>query len=111
MGTTLRRLLILCLAAALFVGATVQLLPTPALADMGVHSGQMGGCDEPATPPAKRLPNCIDHFGCLTVPALPVSPTALVMPVRWISVAYVSGAASLPGQSIKPELSPPILTV
>jgi hypothetical protein len=117
--TVLRRLLTLCLAAAFFVGATVQVLPSSmALADVGGHgnkmancNGQMSDCGDPSTPPAKHMPNCIDHFGCLTVPALATSPTALPTPFRWTSVAYVSGASSLLGQSVEPELSPPILAV
>ena len=126
MAMVLKRFLVLTLAAAFFVGATVQLLPSgTALADAGVHSDKIAGCDRPAAiplkpmadrdgpvmPPAKPMPNCIDHVGCLTVPALSTAPTALPMPFRWASVAYISGAASLVGRSVEPELSPPILTV
>jgi hypothetical protein len=124
MATVLRRLLTLVLAAAFFVSATVRLLPSSTvLADMGVHSSKTAGCDGPPAvkpmadrdgpgmPPAKPMANCIDHFGCLTVPALATAPTALPMPFRWASIAYMSGAPSLVGRSIEPELSPPILAV
>jgi len=119
MATVLRRLLTICLAAAFFVGATVQVLPSSfALADVRSHTDQMVGCNsqmsdgsDALAPPAKHTPNCIDHFGCLMVPALETSPTALPTPFRWASVAYASGASSLFGQSVEPELSPPILAV
>jgi hypothetical protein len=120
MATVLRRLLTICLAAAFFVGATVQLLPSSStLADIGSQAAdkmvdcnhQMTDCADPSAPPAKHMPNCIDHFGCLTVPALETAPTALPTPFRWISVAYISGASSFLGQSVEPELSPPILAV
>ena len=120
MATVLRRLLTICLAATFLVGATVQLLPSSgALADLGSRAAdkmadcnhQMSDCGDPSAPPAKHMPNCIDHVGCLTVPVLEASPTAVPMPFRWTSVAYISGAASLLGQSVQPELSPPILAV
>lgn len=109
MPTVVRRFLTLCLATALLVGATVQILPwSAAIADTG-HSDQMAGCTEPQAPPVKHMPNCIDHYGCLTVQALPTSPARLVVPFQWISVAYVVGATPLLGLSVKPELTPPIL--
>jgi hypothetical protein len=126
MATVLRRLLTLFLAAAFFVGATVQVLPSSAaLADVGIHSDKMAGrdgasaaplkpvadCDGPGVPPAKPMANCIDHFGCLTVPALATAPTAPPTPFRWVSITYISGATSLIGRSVEPELSPPILAV
>jgi hypothetical protein len=104
-----RRLLMLCLAAAFFVGATVQMLPpNAAMADPG-RGDKMAGCTGPEAPPVKQMPNCIDRYGCLVVQALPVAPTLPAVPFRWISVAYAFGAAPLLGLSIKPELSPPIL--
>jgi hypothetical protein len=112
MATVLRQLLTLFLAAAFFVGATVQLLPSStALADVGFRTDKMACCDGPTMPPAKPMPNCIDHFGCLTVPAVATVPTALPTPFRWASIAYISGATSLVGRSVEPELSPPILAV
>src|SRR5437763_7422658 len=103
MAMILRRLLTICLAAAFFVGATVQLLPpSTALAEMGVHHEKMAGCAGPEAPPAKHMPNCIDHFGCLALPALPTSPTSAAMPFLWTSVAYALGAASFVGLSVPP---------
>jgi hypothetical protein len=111
MAMALRRFLTLCLAAALLVGATVQVLPwNAAMADTG-HSDQMAGCTEPQAPPVKHMPNCIDHYGCLTVQALPTAPTALSMPFQWAPIAYIADATSLVGRSVEPELSPPILAV
>jgi hypothetical protein len=110
MATVLRRLLTFCLAATFFVGATVQILPfTAAMADTGIHTDKMAGCDRDA-PPVKQMPNCIDHYGCLTVQALTASPASLPVPVQWVSVAYVFGATPLLGLSVKPELTPPIPT-
>jgi hypothetical protein len=118
MSLMLRRLLTICLAATFFVGATVHILrPSTAMADAGAQTDKMGDCDhemaeccQPARS-TKHLPNCFGHLGCLTVPALAVSPSALPMPFDWTSVAYVSRASSLLGQSVEPELSPPILVV
>jgi hypothetical protein len=108
MAMALRRFLTLCLVATFFVGATIQVLPwNAAMADTG-HSDQMAGCTEPQAPPVKHMPNCIDHYGCLTVQALPTSPAMLAVPVQWVSVAYAIGATPLLGLSIKPELTPPI---
>jgi hypothetical protein len=110
MLVVLKRLLTIALAAAFFVGATVQLLPSStALADISVRADMGAGCDEPKPLCPDHAPNCIDHYGCLTVPALPASPTSLTTPFRWISVAYAFVATPLLGHSIKPELSPPIL--
>jgi len=109
MAMALRRFLTLCLAAALLVGATVQILPwNAAMAGTG-HSDQMAGCAEHQAPPVKHMPNCIDHYGCLTVQALPTSPAMLAVPYQWMSVAYITGATPMLGLSIEPELSPPIL--
>jgi hypothetical protein len=106
----LRRFLTLCLVAAFFVGATVQILPwNAAMADPMGHSDEMAGCADHAPAPVKHMPNCIDHYGCLAVQALPTSPTLLAVPFQWISVAYSVRAAPLLGLSVKPELTPPIL--
>ena len=110
MATALRRFLTLFLAATFCVGATVQILPwNAAKADTMGHSDDMAGCADHAPAPVKHMPNCIDHYGCLAVQALPTSPTLLAVPFRWVSVAYSVGAAPLLGLSIKPELTPPIL--
>jgi hypothetical protein len=111
MATILRRLLSICLAATFFVGATVQVLPSSmAMADTSAHADMGGGCDQPKPPCPDRGPNCIDHFGCLSVPALLIFPTALQTPFQWAAVAYEFGTAPLLGLSLKPELFPPIRT-
>jgi hypothetical protein len=110
MAMALRRFLTLCLVATFFVGATVQILPwNPAMADTIGHSDDMAGCAGHAPAPVKHMPNCIDHYGCLTVQVLPTSPALLAVPFQWMSVTYSVGAAPLLGLSIKPELTPPIL--
>jgi hypothetical protein len=110
MTMVLRRFLTLCLATAFFVGATVQMLPSStALAETGVRTDMGAGCEAQKPPCPDRLPNCIDHFGCLTIPALPILPISLATPFQWTPVAYVFRAAPLLGFSVEPELSPPIL--
>jgi hypothetical protein len=109
MAMVLRRFLTLCLVATFFVGATVQILPWNAAMAHPGHSDDMAGCAEHQAPPVKHMPNCIDHYGCLTVQALPTSPAMLAIPFQWISVAYAVGATPMLGRSIEPELTPPIL--
>jgi hypothetical protein len=109
MSMVLRRFLSICLSAIFLVGATVQVLPSGmAMADMSAQADMGGGCDQPKPPCPDRGPNCIDHFGCLSVSALPISPTALPVPFQWTAVAYELGTAPLLGLSVKPELFPPI---
>jgi len=55
------------------------------------------------------MPNCVDHVGCVTLPALPASPTSMVVPVEWTPLDYEFAPESLASISVKPELSPPIL--
>jgi hypothetical protein len=109
MVLALRRFLTLCLVATFTVGATVQILPwKAAMADTMGHSDDMASCAEHQAPPVKDMPNCIDHYGCLTVQALPTSTALLAVPYQWISVAYVFGAIPMLSLSIEPELTPPI---
>jgi hypothetical protein len=110
MLVVMKRLLTITLAMAFFVGATIQLSPlSAAMADISVQTDMGAGCDGPKPPCPNHTPNCIDHYGCLTVPALLASPTSLTIPFQWISVAYAFVATPLLGHSVKPELSPPIL--
>jgi hypothetical protein len=51
----------------------------------------------------------MDHVGCITVFAIPTSPTSIAFPVEWTSLDYDLAPQSLTGISVKPELSPPIL--
>jgi hypothetical protein len=100
------------MAVTFFAAATVQLMPSSmALADMAVSADMGSGCDQPKPPCPDQTPSCIDHFGCLTVPALPFTPTSLAVPFRWTVVSYESGDQPLLGLSVKPELTPPIPTV
>jgi hypothetical protein len=110
MVAVLKRLLTVCLALALLVGVTMQLMP-PGIAEsqMTVSAGMAGGCDGPQAPCTGHLPNCVDHLGCVTVSALPTSPASIAVPVEWTSLDYEFAPESLAGISVKPELSPPIL--
>ena len=110
MATILKRLLILCLALALVVGVTAQLMPSSmAQAQITVSAEMAGGCAGPKAPCTGRSPNCIDHVGCVTVSALPTAPASIAAPVEWTSLDYDLAPESLAGISVKPELSPPIL--
>jgi hypothetical protein len=73
-------------------------------------SGDMAdGCTNP-TPPYKGLmPSCVDQICCLSVAALPPSPSLPPTPFDWVSVSYVPPTTSLGGLSVEPELSPPKL--
>ena len=109
MTTILQRLLTVCLALAFFVGTTVQVLPSSmAIRDMGVRADMAGGAG-PQPPCTGHMPNCVDHVGCVTVSALPVSPGSEAVAFEWTSLFYHLASESLSGISVKPELSPPIL--
>jgi hypothetical protein len=110
MATILKRVLTRCLALGFLVGVTAQLLPVSmAQPDLGVRAGMAGGCAVPQPPCTGHTPNCVDHVGCVTVSALPASPTSIAVPVEWILLDYDLAPESLAGISVKPELSPPIL--
>ncbi len=110
MATILKGLLTVCLALAFFVGATVQVLPSSmAIGEMGVLADMAGGCAGPQPPCTGHMPNCVDHVGCVTVPALPNSPVSTAVAFEWTSLDYDLAPDSLAGISVKPELSPPIL--
>jgi hypothetical protein len=110
MATMPKRLLMVCLALALFIGATVQMLPSSmATGEMGVRADMAGGCAGPQPPCTGHMPNCVDHIGCVTVFALPASPGSEAVAFEWTSLDYRLASESLSGISVKPELSPPIL--
>ena len=110
MATVLKRLLTLALALAFLVSVTAQLVPSSMAGTPNtVSAGMAGCCDSPQPPCTGHLPNCLDHGGCLTVSALPVSPATIAVPVKWTSLAYDLAPQALSGISVKPELSPPIL--
>jgi hypothetical protein len=110
MATILKRVLTLCLALVFLVGVTAQLVPVSmAQPDMAVRDGMAGGCAVPQPPCTGHMPNCVDHVGCVTVSALPTSPTSIAVPVEWILLDYDLALEALAGISVKPELAPPIL--
>jgi hypothetical protein len=110
MATVLKRLLTLCLALAFLLGVTGQLVPSSMAAPQMTASADMGGgCAGPQPPCTDHMPNCLDHGGCITVSALPASPTSIVVPVEWKSLNYDFAPQALTGIAVKPELSPPIL--
>jgi hypothetical protein len=111
MATVLKRLLTVGLALAFLVGVTMQLVPSSMADIQGNVSAGMAGCgDSPQPPCTGHIPNCLDHGGCITVSALPASPTSIAVPVEWTSLdKYDLTPQALAGISVKPELSPPIL--
>ena len=109
MAKVLKRLLTLGLALALVVGVMGQLMPlSMAAAPITASADMGGGCADPQPPCTGHLPNCLDH-GCITVSALPTSPTSIAVPVEWTSLDYDLAPQALAGISVKPELFPPIL--
>jgi hypothetical protein len=110
MATVLKRLATLCLALAFLLGVTAQLLPVSMTeAQLTVSAEMAGGCAGPQPPCTGHLPNCVDHLGCVTVSALPASPTSVAVAFEWTKLGYDFVPESLTGISVRPELSPPIL--
>jgi hypothetical protein len=110
MAAILNRLLTVCLALAFLVGVTAQLVPCGvAQAGIGVRADMADGCAGPQSSCTDHMPTCIDHLGCLTLPALPVSPASITVAFEWTSLDYDFAPESRSGISVKPELSPPIL--
>ena len=110
MATVLKRFLRICLALAFLIGVTVQLVPSSVSDTPTMASAAMSDCcDTPQAPCTGHLPNCLDHGGCVTVSALPASPTSIAVPVEWTSLDYDLAPEALAGISVKPELAPPIL--
>ena len=111
MAMVLKRLRAVCLALAFLVGLTAQLLP-PSMpeAQMTVRADMAGGCSGPQPPCTGYMPNCVDHVGCVTVSALPASPISVAVAFEWASLDYDRAPDSLSGISVKPELTPPILS-
>jgi hypothetical protein len=111
MATVLKRLLAVCLALALVVGVTAQFMPSAmGQAQITASAGMAGGCDSPKPPCNGHMPSCLDRGGCITVSALPTAPASIAIPVEWTSLDYDFLPQSLAGISVKPELSPPILS-
>ena len=110
MAMVLRRLLTICVALAFLVGVTAQLMPASmAGPQMTMRADMAGGCAGPQPPCTEHVPNCLDHGGCITVCALPASPTSIAVAIEWTSLDYDFAPQLLAGISVKPELSPPIL--
>ena len=110
MAAVFKRLLTVCLALAFLVGVTGQLMPSSMAAPQITASADTGGgCAGPQPPCAGHMPTCLDHGGCITVSALPPSPTSIAVPFEWTSLDYDFPPRALAGISVKPELSPPIL--
>ncbi len=98
------------MALAFLVGVTAQLMPSSmAETQLTLSADMAGGCAAPQAPCTGHMPNCVDHVGCVTVSALPTSPTSIAAPVEWTLLDYDLAPESPAGISVKPELSPPIL--
>jgi hypothetical protein len=112
MAAVLKRLLTVCFALTFIVGVTAQLLPSSmAVGETGVRADMAGGRAGPQAPCTGHMPNCVDHVNCVTLSALPASPVLVAVAFEWTSLDYDLAPESLPGISVKPELSPPILAV
>jgi len=106
----LHRLLTVCLAVIFLVGVTIQLVPCDtAHAEMAIRADMADGCAGAKSPCTDHKPACIDHLGCIAVPALPASPASIAVAFEWALPDYDLAAESLSEISLKPELSPPIL--
>lgn len=111
MATVLKRLLTVCIALAFALGVTAQLMPfSMAAPQMTMSAGMAGGCAGPQPPCTGHMPSCLDHVGCITVSVLPTSPATVAVPVEWTSTDYQLAPQVLAGISVKPDLSPPILS-
>ncbi len=101
----------MCLALALVLGVTAQLMPSAIAGPQATACAGMGtGCDGAKPPCTGHAPSCVDRVGCVTISALPTSPTTVAVPVEWTLLDYNLVPVSLIGISVEPELSPPILT-
>jgi hypothetical protein len=110
MATIFKRLLTLSVAFGLLLGAAAQLLPCKiAHADMGNCANTVAGGAVSKAPCTGDTPTCIDHFGCISVSAIPIAPASPPVSVPWTSVSYDVAAEALSGMSVEPELAPPIL--
>jgi hypothetical protein len=111
MPMVLKRLLTIGLALAFLIGVMGQLMPSSMAApQMTVSADMGGGCAGPQPPCAGHMPNCLDHGCCIMVSALTTSPASMVVPVEWTSLVFDLAPQTLAGISVKPELSPPILS-
>ena len=111
MGVVRRRLLTLGIALAFFVGTTGQLVPYGMACGMiGMSVGMAVGPAQTKAPSGAPGPTCVVHLGCVGNPALPASPPSVAVALRWMTPAYDLTTAPLSGISLKPDLSPPILT-
>jgi hypothetical protein len=110
MAAVLKCLLTFGLRVVFLAGVTAKLLPaSTAGAQMTAHADMAGGCTGHQPPFTGHMPNCLDHGGCITVSALPASPTTIDVPVEWTSLDYALAPQALAGICVKPELTPPIL--
>jgi hypothetical protein len=110
MARVVKRLLVVFLALGFLLGVTGQLMPiSMAAPQMTMSADIAGGCAGPQPPCTGHMPNCLDHGGCITVSAVPTSPTSLIVSVEWTALDYDLAPQALSGISVKPELAPPIL--
>ena len=108
-----KRLSAALLALAVIIGLAVQpVLPVwaaPVAMPMSAPGPSAQSDEQPITPCKQATPICIEHVGCVTAIAVPASPRALGVPIRWHTVSYDLAVPHLTGRSVEPELSPPIL--
>jgi hypothetical protein len=125
--TALQKLVILLTGLVFLVGTGAQAMAMPSARLMALsrtsaeYTVMREGCatmtmlgNAELTPtkqaPCKRISfDCASQLGCICSPALPAPPTALASPVAWELLAYWTDLTTAPvGQSIKPNLHPPM---
>lgn len=109
---TLRRLSIAVLALAVVTALATQMALSARAAEgagISMLATAAATSDHLVPPCRKASPVCVDHIGCVTALAVPASPTALGVPIEWRRVRYSLVMPHFAGQSVEPELSPPIL--
>ena len=108
----LRQIFSVLLVAAYVSAAIVAVAPVANAAPHAMANGMtmpadgMGGtmpmpCKSPKS-------NCVTDAGCVFMVSLPSPQLDLSTPFAWAFVKFPMVAESIPGQSIKPLLGPPI---
>ena len=122
MSGILRRLVVALSLLAFVNGMTVQ--ATPSAQALGLSMAERGAKADPECPrmamdqPGDGIPvplpckgimlDCVKQMGCLGTPALPDRSAALSVPIAYSVVVYRASCPALSGQSVEPDLLPPI---
>jgi hypothetical protein len=112
MSVKLLRLFLVLLIAATYVGAT-SVAPMVYADATRMSSGMMQEQDGSSdTMPCKGMTHgCVSELGCIFLVSMPAANLTVFTTADWSSVTYSDASAALYGRTIKPALSPPILSV